>query len=57
MQNSDEASPSNILAGRAFLVKMQKELLSYCLYSRTVSNYFESKSDVYFLLIGINLSR
>ena len=26
-------------------------------YSHTVSNYFESKSDIYFLLVRINLSR
>ena len=71
MHSGDKASPSISLVGCGQLVKMlmQKTDIyvmktrtcfkgSYSLivsYSRTVSNYFESKSDIYSLLITVGL--
>ena len=69
MLNVDEASRSISLAGFYHLVKMldghicdenqylfQEKLLLIASYSCTVlKNYCESKSDIYFLLIRINL--
>ena len=65
MLNGDEASPSISLASFYHLVKMlmrkmdmylfQEKLLLIASYSCTVTNYCESKSDIYSLLIRINL--
>ena len=71
MLNGDEATPSISLVGFNHLVKMlmwktgifviqtsdlfQEKLLLITSYSCTVTNYCESKSDIYSLLIRINL--
>ena len=65
MHSGDKASANISLAGFGHLVKMMDIFVmktstcfkgSYSLivsYSRSVSNYFESKSDIYFLLITV----